>query len=211
MHQGADLLASWREFTAANIIVNSNQALLILRRMRLLDSALADWASNLPSFFSFGILLNPEAGQHRWVKALLQHPGAPLVMHQYASLQTAYGWNLYRMLRILLNRSILSSRKMFPIYGDENSPDFAHPLFVIRELVNGIRSSVLSHFIVSISGKSVAASEQEICGMRGYFLLSPLMVASACLHAFPEYPDENLGAEWVDTVCSFIRSEIYGV
>jgi hypothetical protein len=209
MHQGVDLLAQWRQAAASMTNMGPIEIKSLLNRIILLDAELAQWEMSVPLFFTYGVSLDPHTGQPYWMKSLLAHAGAPPLMHCYESFQNAYGWNLYRALRILLNRTILDSVSTFPLYTHSIELDLKTCLLIVKKLVEDICASVLSILIGYIPGKPPAVSEQDICGFRAHGLVSALELARACLRAAVGDPESQLRADWVGSVLSFIAKKIH--
>jgi hypothetical protein len=206
IHQGVDLLARYKECTNVPS-VDLFQAQSLLFQLYELDMALAKWAAtNEMDAYYLKTFEDPLLGQPRWMQTLLLYPGAPQINHRYDCVQTAFGWNTYRMLRILLNCTILESKTIHPSLGLSN---MALALDVIKSLVDEIRSSVLSSFIVPIPGKTAAENEWDICGIRGFFLTGPLTIASETLQTIFTGPEEEEKADWIDNVRAFIGRWIH--
>jgi hypothetical protein len=214
LHRGVDLLAQWRQIASRKDVVDlvDIESLLktLLDQVVLLDSGLTNWELTLPSMFNYGSFsLDEKQLQPPWMLELLNHPGCPPIMHDYDSLQNIYTWNLYRMVRILLNQAILNSVRIFPLYTLPMAMDLQTSLLVIKKLVDDICSSVLSSFTVSIPGKPLAVLKQDICGFRVQGLVGALELARACLRANLGYLESHLRAEWVESIITFISNEIH--
>jgi hypothetical protein len=159
MHQGVDLLAQWKAASEIEL----NHIKLLLEQISALDMALFNWELGLPQFFKTDIYENSLFQKPAWLRSLFAHDGAPTTMHRYDCLQTVFGWNMYRMLRILCNQILLTSGRNYPGLIHLNIPDM---FGVVGKLAEDICASVLAHFITKIPGKPMAANELEICGFR---------------------------------------------
>jgi hypothetical protein len=214
MHRSVDLLAQWRQIISRKDTTDlaDTEPLLesLLIHVVLLDADLSNWELTAPSFLNYGIFnFEEQRLQPRWMLDLLDQPGCPPIMHYYDCLQNLYGWNLYRMVRILLNRAILNSVSTFPFYNLPIGLDLQTSLLVIKKMADDICSSVLSALTVSIPGKPPAVSKQDICGFRVQGLAGALELVRVCLGANLENPESQLRADWVDSVISFIANEIH--
>lgn len=207
IHQGVDILAQYKECTAVPSMVDLFEAQSMLFKLYELDMALAKWASEARmDAYYLRTFAAPFDGQPRWIQALMSFPGAPQVNHRYGCLQTAFGWNTYRMLRILLNRTILESKAIHPNLGLSS---MLQSLDLIRHLAEEVISSVLSSFVVPIPGKVAAQNEWDICGIRGFFLTGPLTITSEALTEIVTGLEARLKADWVDNIREFIGRWIH--
>jgi hypothetical protein len=126
------------------------------------------------------------------MQTLLLYPGAPKINHRYDCVQTAFGWNAYRMLRILLNCTMLASKTIHISLDLSNT---TQELAIIKNLIDEICSSVLSALVVPIPGKFTAENNWDICGIRGFFLAGPLTIASETLRTIFTGPEEREKAD----------------
>jgi hypothetical protein len=205
LHESVDLLAQLKEDTHAALVDQRHDAQTTAQQILLLDTKLARWESSLPLFFQFEACPTPEFRQPPWLKNIVTNSGSPSIMHIYDTLQTAHGWNVYRVLRIMLNKAITSVQN----YDSSNHEIMPGSMVLMERLVNDICASVLSHFLVPIPGKPTATLEQEICGIRAHFLVSPLTAALTYLRSFPDRPLAKSRAEWVESVLAFIAQTFH--
>jgi hypothetical protein len=207
IHQGVDLLARYKECTEEPLNVDLFKAQSLLFQLYELDMALAKWAiTNQMDAYYLNKFEYPLLGQPRWMQTLMLYPGAPNINYRYDCLQTAYGWNTYRMLRIRVNCTMLASKSIHSSLGLSN---MSEAVDVIKMLVDEICSSVLSTFVVPIPGKSAAENEWDICGIRGFFLTGPLTIASETLRTVVIGAEAEEKADWIDNTRAFIGRWIH--
>ena len=206
MHLGVDALADLTEYSSPGM-ENFDQQLQALQRIIAIDEALKKWKTSLPAFFAFEPSEAMTQGQPNWLASLFEVPGAPLVNHEYESLSVAYLWNIYRMLRIILNRAILKNSMLIMGNGSQAGlPPFNNlqPFAVIGQLIEEICSSVYLHLSIPIAGKPESLIGQDFCGIRVFLISSPLRVAGNCLRSIPGNDYTQARANWTDHVLSFI-------
>jgi hypothetical protein len=205
MHQIVDVVADWAETSKG--LQSADDVRQRLELALMLDDALEEWKRGLPHFWTYERSDNPATGYPGWLWALLEQPGSPDVLHTYDSLPVVYGWNLYRMFRIVLNKMILANIVVLPSLDMHNQPPSraSERVLVINQLVEDICSSVHAHLSVPIPGKTESLIGSEICGLRTFLLASPLMLVSSCLRATVGNDDAQARADWVDHVLTYIR------
>lgn len=207
IHQSVDLLAQYKECTAMPLLVDLFEAQSLLFKLYELDMALARWAQTQKmDTYYLKTYEDPFLRQPRWVQELMAFPGAPSINHQYHFLQTAFGWNTYRMVRIRLNTTMLASKTIHPSLGPSN---IAQTLELIKSLVDEIRSSVLSSFVVPIPGKVGAQNEWDIAGIRGFMMTGALSIASSTLREVITGFEAEMEAGWIDNIRAFIGRWIH--
>ncbi|KAF2238185.1 hypothetical protein EV356DRAFT_573755 [Viridothelium virens] len=219
MHRTADIAADWTECKSRissptqSLADHLSLAELLLRNALSLDAEFEDWEHRLGnlgpewSFEPSGIgFLNP------WEKELVEFAGCPFLMHQYHSLFIAKRWNLHRASRIRLNGIILKLMQrlaMLSSPASENSnpgskENQARTQALIRSLADDICSSVIALLSSPLPEKPSHGSLHEICGVRGYYLLWPLITAEKYLRLIVS-PDNVERARWIQNVLGFIR------
>jgi hypothetical protein len=205
MHQIVDAVADWSETSKGHQSIDHVRH--GLEQLFMLDDALEEWEKRLPQFWAYEQTDNLAAGYPGWLWALLEQPGSPDVLHKYDSLPVVYGWNLYRMFRIVLNKMILANIVLLRGLDMQDRPlsSGSERLLAINQLVEDICSSVHAHLSVPIPGKTESLIGAEICGLRTFLLASPLMLASSCLRAKVGNYDAQARADWVDNVLAYIR------
>jgi hypothetical protein len=213
LHRAVDVLAQWKRCVSGSTITSRVEIELLQCRMMELDAELACWELTVPAWYTYGVYTTEQRqiGQPRWIRSLLDHPGSPPIMHYYNSLLNVYGWNLYRLLRISLNNSIINSVSTFPLHTCSVALDLNSSLLVVNKLAGDICSSVLSILTISIPGKPEAASEQDICGFRVQGLVPTLKLAHTCLRTLWGHSESQLRADWLDLVISFISQDVLRV
>jgi hypothetical protein len=110
----------------------------------------------------------------KWVRLLLDHPGALPTIHIYGSLKRAFAWNFYRTARLFLNRVLLDLNDTIalPPSSDNSmavgtdSMDCLDAEYQITRPTKDISASILCHFTVQILSKSNSSSPDNVCGMR---------------------------------------------
>jgi hypothetical protein len=210
LHRGVDVLAQWRQCASGTAVAGSNEIELLLSRIVELDAELANWELTTPAWLNYGVYSfeQQHTGQPHWIRQLLGHPGSPPIMHYYTSLVNVYGWNLYRMLRIFLNKTIINSISTFPQHTHSIALDLKTSLLIVKKLADDICACVLSILTVPIPGKLDAASEQDICGIRVQGLTPALQLARTCLRGLSGHPESEMRADWLNCVMSFVSREL---
>jgi hypothetical protein len=205
MHKIVDAVADWSEISKD--IQSIDHCRQNLEQLLRLDDALEEWKQGLPQFWAFKRSDNLATGYPGWWCALLELPSSPAILHKYDSLPVAYGWNLYRMFRIVLNKTILAGIVLLPSLDMQIRwhSRGSQRIFMIHQLVEDICSSVHAHLSVPIPGKSESLIGPDICGLRIFLLTSPLIVASSCLRAIPGNDSAQAQADWVDNILTYIR------
>lgn len=207
IHQGVDLLAQYKVCTAVPALVDLFEAQSMLFKLYELDMELARWAQTQQmDTYHLKTYQDPILGQPRWVQEIMLFPGAPSINHQYHFLQTAFGWNTYRMMRIRLNTTMLASKTIHPSLGLSN---MAQSRELLKSLVDEIRSSVLASFVVPIPGKVSAENEWDIAGIRGFMMTGALTIASCTLREVITGFEAEIEAGWIDNVRNFIGQWIH--
>lgn len=219
MHRTADLSADWTEYkirissSTATLPDHLSLTELLLSDALSLDTEFEDWnhyVKNLGPEWSFESgeigFLNP------WEQDLVDLGGGPFVMHQYRSPFVANIWNLYRASRIRLNGIILRLMQRLAMLSSPTSESSnpgskenqAGTQTLIRSLLDDICSSTIAVLSSPLPEKPPSKSPQEICGVRGYYLLWPLITCKKYL-GIMAFSDTVEREKWVQNVLGFIR------
>lgn len=86
--------------------------------------------------------------------------------------------------------------------------DRSHIECQMLRMVEDICASVLSQFTVIIRTKEDSSSASNVCGLRGYYLLWPLVVTSQVLmsEAIVGIDDKRLG--WIQNVLIYLKNDL---
>jgi hypothetical protein len=145
-----------------------------------------------------------------WVIDLYCRPGAPHEVFTYEDIPTAYAWNLYRLIRIIIYGTILNlTRQIRNRWADVAKmryTDLSPGRAICRSMVEDIRCSILFHYTVAIPGKPETLEAQDICGLRTFLLIIPLDTANVCMHRLAD-EDESLRPEatWTTLMYNYSR------
>lgn len=203
MHQTIDTLAEWNEHLNSGIGGVADYT--YLHRLYSLDSELLQWSLARTTGWEFEATEDVFVGQPKFLRDLALLPGAPTRFHMYRNLPMIHVWNLNRVLRLAIHRSIL--RRRGPrIGGSDLLPPVDQSLVTIREIFDEVCSSVYSHFIVSVPGRNDVNDTQDIIGLRQFLLLIPINVALTSTKELPINPIPKERWDWADKVWSFLLS-----
>jgi hypothetical protein len=153
----------------------------------------------------------------KWVQLLLDHPGAPPTIHIYGSLKRAFAWNFYRNTRLFLNRVLLDLNDTIasPPSSDNSmavgtdSMDCLDAEYRITRLTKDISASILCHFTVQILSKSNSSSPDDVCGMRGYVFLWPLiMIDNAIRTGIVKGVDAVSRRDWTKRILLYLHDDL---
>lgn len=201
LHQTVDALADWNEHLNSGAGETSNYH--YLRKLYSLDDQLVQWANSLHVSWGFEVSTTLLVNQPAFLMHLTTLPGAPTAYHIYDNLPMTYSWNMHRILRLCIHRSILKSTE--PGFGEVDLlPSEEQSLLLIRELFDDVCASVYSYFTVSIPGRSAAVDTQDIIGLRQMLLLLPLNIAMICTRTMPINPVPKARWEWAGSVLAFL-------
>lgn len=145
-----------------------------LHLARELDAQLETWSQTLPQRWKIStheIVLDTDHPRPAWVSTLLNAPGAPTVTHRYANPAIAVFWNLYRVARMQLRCAILSSSPIISPLEDTSAL-----VTNILTVVDEIFASVPAIMGIKADGEGDPVTAEEVCGMRGYWLMFPLLI-----------------------------------
>ena len=200
LHRAVDVLAEWNEYLGSGEKRSSGYH--ILQSISLLDEALEIWKSGRSNDWGYTESNELLTDQGSWIIPLLMHPGAPAVIHQYSCLSVAYCWNLYRLLRLVLNRALLTANDVER--QGMGLPSKPQSISTITKHVEDICSSVYAHLRGSIPGRYEALQEQDIVGLRQFLLFAPLYAVRKCLISFATNPMAKVRLDWVENLLAFL-------
>ncbi|OCK91005.1 uncharacterized protein K441DRAFT_679886 [Cenococcum geophilum 1.58] len=190
VYETAAVWAQWRNFESmrpGGSIENNVEALLLAEKQA--------WKDSLPDLWRFQSLENtPNIYSNfdpKWVRLLLDHPEAPPTIHTHGPPKRAFAWNFYRTSRLFLNRVLLDLNDTIasPPSSDHSmavgtdSMDCLDAEYQIFRLTEDVSASILCHFTIQILSKSNSSSPNDVCGMRGYVLLWPLIMIDNAIRA----------------------------
>lgn len=223
VYETAVIWAQWRKFKsmqAGSSNENNVEVQLLAEKARTLDARYQAWEDALPDswkFQSFANTPNVHASfDPKWVRLLLEHPGAPPIIHIYGSLKTALAWNFYRISRLFLNRVILdlndtitSPPSDHSMAASIESMDYINAEYQIAQLAEDVCASILCHFTVQIPSRSESNSADDICGMRGYVLLWPLSILNNAIRAgIVKGIDGVSRRDWIKGVLLYMHNDL---
>lgn len=120
--------------------INESEIFELIQAAGNLDCELADWASNIPTAWSFSVAINlnssgPELSSSSFI---------PSQIHRYPDFYIARVWNLYRVSRLVLQSILLRAAPWlsFPSKNDSQPLEYLHIEKVKRALVNDMCASV---------------------------------------------------------------------
>ena len=191
--QATEVCAKLKEQAVASAIDNPpsfSDTKDYLRRARDLDSQLEDWSRNLPPRWAISSHEIARTDRPAWVATLLNMPGAPTIMHRYATPSTALFLNLYRVARVHLKLAIVDSlARISPFQGTDAlvSDALVSPFQDTGALVSDalmmvgeICASVPTLLRITPSGDGDPQSADEVYGRHGFILLFPLLRSLKC-------------------------------
>jgi hypothetical protein len=167
------------------------------------DHALFEWGA----FETHPLDLN---GIPTWISGLYNRSGAPEMTYTYTDIATAYAWNLYRVVRIVVNGAIANLtqrvRSTWPEEADSRHIDISPASSVLLSLSIEICCSTLFHYTVPIPGKPEILQVQDICGIRTFLLHIPMDTANICLQRIAEkHAAVQPLADWATLMLNFTR------
>lgn len=224
VYETAIIWAQWRNLKSMQprtSIENNIEAQLLAEKARALDMKFQAWEDALPDLWKFQSLKNtPNIHANfdlKWVRLLLDHPGAPPTIHIYGSLKRAFAWNFYRTSRLFLNRVLLDLNDTItsPPSSDHSmavstgSMDCLDAEYQITRLTEDVSASILCHFTVQIPSRSNLNSPDDVCGMRGYVLLWPLvMIDNAIRAGVVKGVDTVSRRDWIKRILLYLHDDL---
>lgn len=224
VYETAIIWAQWKNLKSMQprtSIENNVEAQLLARKARALDMKFQAWEDALPDLWRFQSLKNtPNIHANfdpKWVRLLLDHPGAPPTIHIYGSLKRAFAWNFYRTSRLFLNRVLLDLNDTItsPPSSDHSmavstgSMDCLDAEYQITRLTEDVSASILCHFTVQILSKSNLNSPDDVCGMRGYVLLWPLVMIDDTIRAgVVKGVDAVSRRDWIKRILLYLHDDL---
>ncbi|KAF1985816.1 hypothetical protein K402DRAFT_421743 [Aulographum hederae CBS 113979] len=199
----------------------------LLTKAAEIDAQLGAWTESLPQHWKIqSHELNPRS-LPKWLHPLFQSHGAPTVRHTYHDMPIAFSWNLHRTTRVLLNVTMIKtashmlSRASTPESMTGGLPDFRPILLdngtfydvsaseeVIRNVVEYIVPSVITHLSMPLEGKPDPSEFSNVSRLRMTLLIWPLATSTLVMNGSLSGIDLHRRGPWLRQVLQFIKQDL---
>lgn len=175
-----------------------------------LDSGLESWYRDLPPEWSYKAEPITTTNRSPWIESLFSLPGAPKTMRQHFSPFGALCCQLYHVVRLHLNLTMID--ELISVYQIQHlhSATIENLSFQVLAQVDAIMECVPSTLGISPSGSpGEPQTGNDVQGMNGFDVMWPLISVLKCFRRETIRATDKEGrGRWIKHVLEFLGREL---
>ena len=158
---------------------------------------------DLPRAFAYSVVRRDKFVLAPWLEGTIKDPAAPLFVLLYKNMTIAFFWNCMRSAQLRLHQVMYKTYLVL-----RNEPCRHQSAEVMKGLIEEIGCTVASYFVPFTDGTVGANDGYDVCTIRVYLLVRPLVMARLCLKTLVgEWSAAKEKMRWLEDTLTGLKEE----